>query len=154
MDWQGLAVERGCVWAGGGSVSRLQYDYISMIVLIDLHLGLHLSEPSVWRCIVLSPPACRRDSPSSPPPSLLARRDQIMREKNTQPVAAVVFLRSSSCSPWLRLSLYRLPSQGSNLPGLAGTWLKIRKPCMVAGVGARVSCWWTRTATLTRTLTC
>lgn len=45
MDWQGLAVERGCVW--GGSVSRLQYDYISMIVLIDLHLGLHLSEPAV-----------------------------------------------------------------------------------------------------------
>lgn len=32
---------------GGGSVSRLQYDYISMIVLIDLHLGLHLSEPAV-----------------------------------------------------------------------------------------------------------
>lgn len=37
--------EGGCL--GGGSVSRLQYDYISMIVLIDLHLGLHLSEPAV-----------------------------------------------------------------------------------------------------------
>lgn len=49
MDWQGLAVERGGVWGvfGRGSVSRLQYDYISMIVLIDLHLGLHLSEPAV-----------------------------------------------------------------------------------------------------------
>lgn len=47
MDWQGLAVERGGGCLGGGSVSRLQYDYISMIVLIDLHLGLHLSEPAV-----------------------------------------------------------------------------------------------------------
>lgn len=40
MDWQGLAVEKG-----GGVQSP--YDYISMIVLIDLHLGLHLSEPAV-----------------------------------------------------------------------------------------------------------
>lgn len=45
----------------------------------------------------------------------------------TSPVATLVFPRFSSRSPWLHLSLYRLPSPGSNLPGLAGTWLKIRK---------------------------
>ena len=169
-DWSGtgawsLWTGRGWRWRsgglfGGGSVSRSQYDYISMIVLIDLHLVLHLSKPAVWRCIVLFLPACRRDSFSTSPPLLLLYswhegiRLWEEKKKNTQPVATVVFLRSSSCSPWLRLSLYRLPSQGSNLQGLAGTWLKIRKPCMVAGVGARVSCWWTRTDTLTWTLTC
>lgn len=74
---------------------------------------------------------------------------RLWEKKKSQPVATAVFLCSSSCSPWLRLSLYRLPSQGSNLLGLAGTWLKIRKRCMVAQVGALVSCWWTRTDTHT-----
>lgn len=46
----------------------------------------------------------------------------IMRGENVeQPVSAVVFLHSRRCSAGLCLSLYRLPSQGSNLPGLAAT---------------------------------
>lgn len=46
------------------------------------------------------------------------------KKKRTQPVATVIFLCSSSCSPWLRLSLYWLPSQGSNLPGLCRDMIK------------------------------
>lgn len=142
------------------------YQYFCLIVLIDLHLCLHKSSTSQRQCegALFSPPHCA--SPawkksfflSTFFPLTLGKKGSDYdkkkpKKKTTQPVATLVFLRFSSCTPWLRLSLYRLPSQDSNLPGLAGTWLKIRKQCMVAQAGAEVSCWWTRAETHTQTLT-
>lgn len=157
----------------GRGVASLQFtiwlhQYFCLIVLIDPHLCLHKSSTSQRQCdgALFSPPHC----------ASLAWKNNFFSfyifplnswqegirlwfffflnpKKPTQPVATLVFLPFSSCTPWLRLSLYRLPSQDSNLPGLAGTWLKIRKQCMVAQAGAEVSCWWTRPETHTQTPT-
>lgn len=131
------------IWREVRWVFRLQYDYITLSACIRLTctsisqlFRLSVASTVYQGCIVLSPAVVLLEEESL----LLffffllhcARGDQIMSvgggrgEKNPEPVAAAVFLRSSCFGPRLCLSLYRLPSQGSNLPGLAGTWLKIR----------------------------
>lgn len=161
MDRQG--------WRDGGWRSWDESPDYNMIISGNLLDNIDWPAPVSPQLLHLSVPVqCMRGHCSLPhivPPllgvffslTLGKRGSDYKRGKKPQPVATAVFLRSSSCSPWLRLSLYRLPSQGSNLPGLTGTWLKICKRCMVAQVGARVSCWWThvdiRTHTDINTLT-